>query len=176
MSATATSSTAAKRMALSRDQRQVLEAVYAMEKLPDASLRDRLSKYLDLSTRQIQVWFQNRRQRAKAGNGGHSPKRTVLCTPGQIMDALFDFTDADAAAHGGGGGGALSAALAGFGGGAFPPRSEKRDPNHSAAGSSGGSSIHSGSCCLAAAPAACAAALPGLPMARSESTLTQGST
>ena len=44
-----------KRLALSRDQRAVLEAVYAVEKLPDAPLRDRLSKYLDLSTRQIQV-------------------------------------------------------------------------------------------------------------------------
>ena len=54
-----------KRRALSRDRRSVLEAVYAVEKLPDAGLRDRLSKYLDLSTRQIQVWFQNRRQREK---------------------------------------------------------------------------------------------------------------
>ena len=30
-----------KRMQLSRDQRAVLEAVYAIEKLPDASLRER---------------------------------------------------------------------------------------------------------------------------------------
>ena len=52
-----------KRMCLSRDQRAVLEAVYAMEKLPDADLRERLSAYLNLSTRQVQVWFQNRRQR-----------------------------------------------------------------------------------------------------------------
>ena len=80
-----------KRLALSRDQRSVLEAVYAVEKLPDAALRERLSKYLDLSTRQIQVWFQNRRQRAKAGGGSSSPKKT-LNTPTQIMDALFEFT------------------------------------------------------------------------------------
>ena len=39
-----------KRLALSRDQRSVLEAVYAVEKLPDAALRERLSKYLDLDT------------------------------------------------------------------------------------------------------------------------------
>ena len=46
----------AKRMCLTRDQRAVLEAVYAMEKLPDADLRERLSSYLNLSTRQVQVW------------------------------------------------------------------------------------------------------------------------
>ena len=42
-------------MQLSRDQRAVLEAVYAIEKLPDASLRERLGSYLSLTTRQIQV-------------------------------------------------------------------------------------------------------------------------
>ena len=87
---------AAKRLALSRDQRTVLESVYDMEKLPDAHLRERLSKYLDLSTRQIQVWFQNRRQRAKAGGGGgsgaSSPKKPPPVGSDQIMDALFDFT------------------------------------------------------------------------------------
>ena len=80
-------------MCLSRDQRAVLEAVYAMEKLPDADLRERLSAYLNLSTRQVQVWFQNRRQRAKA-NG---PKKTVLNTSGQIMDAFLDFSGDSAA-------------------------------------------------------------------------------
>ena len=81
-----------KRLALSRDQRQVLEAVYSVEKLPDAALRERLSKYLDLSTRQIQVWFQNRRQRAKASGGSSPAKKSVLNTPSQIMDALFEFS------------------------------------------------------------------------------------
>ena len=38
-------------MQLSRDQRAVLEAVYAIEKLPDASLRERLGGYLSLTTR-----------------------------------------------------------------------------------------------------------------------------
>mmetsp|Transcript_5118 Transcript_5118/g.15790 ORF Transcript_5118/g.15790 Transcript_5118/m.15790 type:complete len:106 (-) Transcript_5118:191-508(-) len=54
---------ATRRMQLSQDQRAVLEAVYAMEKLPDSRLRERLATYLSLSARQIQVWFQNRRQR-----------------------------------------------------------------------------------------------------------------
>jgi hypothetical protein len=42
-----------KRMQLSRDQRAVLEAVYAIEKLPDASLRERLGSYLSLTTRRF---------------------------------------------------------------------------------------------------------------------------
>ena len=42
-------------MQLTRDQRAVLEAVYAIEKLPDASLRERLASYLNLTARQIQV-------------------------------------------------------------------------------------------------------------------------
>jgi len=80
-----------KRISLNKDQRAVLEAVYAVEKLPDSSLRDRLSKYLNLSTRQIQVWFQNRRQRAKAVGG--SPKHSGLNAPDHIMDGLLDYTD-----------------------------------------------------------------------------------
>lgn len=83
--------TGVKRISLNKDQRSVLEAVYAIEKLPDSSLRDRLSKYLNLSTRQIQVWFQNRRQRAKAVGG--SPKHSALNAPDQIMDSLLDYTD-----------------------------------------------------------------------------------
>lgn len=67
----------------------MLEAVYAVEKLPDANLRERLSSYLSLSARQIQVWFQNRRQRSKA----KVPTRSTLSTSTQIMDALFEFSD-----------------------------------------------------------------------------------
>ena len=48
-------SSQAKRMQLTRDQRAVLEAVYAIEKLPDAALRERLGCYLNLTARQIQV-------------------------------------------------------------------------------------------------------------------------
>ena len=86
---------AAKRIALTRDQRGVLEAVYAIEKLPDSTLREKLSSYLNLSTRQIQVWFQNRRQRAKSGGGPSSAaqkKWAQLNSPQMIMDALFDFS------------------------------------------------------------------------------------
>jgi len=54
---------ATRRLQLTLDQRAVLEAVYAMRTLPDSHLRKRLAAYLNVSARQIQVWFQNRRQR-----------------------------------------------------------------------------------------------------------------
>lgn len=91
-------------MQLTRDQRAVLEAVYAIEKLPDASLRERLGRYLNLTTRQIQVWFQNRRQRSKAaapgeGKGEEDASQATpsllppsgLNTSDQILEALFEF-------------------------------------------------------------------------------------
>ena len=61
-----------KRMQLSRDQRAVLEAVYAIEKLPDASLRERLGSYLSLTTRQIQV------SAASPGQAGSSQDRGTM--------------------------------------------------------------------------------------------------
>ena len=64
-SAKAQAQSSAKRMQLSRDQKALLETVYAMEKLPDAALRERLGNHLGLTARQVQVWFQNRRQKAK---------------------------------------------------------------------------------------------------------------
>ena len=70
-------STQTKRMQLSRDQRAVLEAVYAIEKLPDASLRERLGSYLNLTTRQIQVPEQppglRERRRWRVGLGARPP-------------------------------------------------------------------------------------------------------
>ena len=44
-----------KRMQLSRDQRAVLEAVYVIEKLPDASLRERLGSYLSLTDQTVLI-------------------------------------------------------------------------------------------------------------------------
>ena len=82
-----------RRLALTKEQRSTLESVYDMQKLPDAELRERLSRYLDLSPRQIQVWFQNRRQRAKSGSSTSSPiKKATVNSSSQVMDALFEFS------------------------------------------------------------------------------------
>ena len=58
----------AKRMQLSCDQKALLETVYAMEKLPDAALRERLGNHLGLTARQVQVWF-------RTGGSGRSRRR-----------------------------------------------------------------------------------------------------
>ena len=71
-----------KRMQLSRDQRAVLEAVYAIEKLPDASLRERLGSYLSLTTRQIQV------SAASPGQAGSSQDRSKQEQPGVVRSSL----------------------------------------------------------------------------------------
>ena len=79
--ASAISKADSKRLALSRDQRAVLEAVYAVEKLPDAALRDRLSKYLDLSTRQSKACAQSHRPSTICARGRTLDLRICGCTP-----------------------------------------------------------------------------------------------
>ena len=43
---------------------------FVNERTPDAQLRVDLGAYLQLTPRQVQVWFQNRRQREKSANPG----------------------------------------------------------------------------------------------------------
>jgi len=44
-------------------QRSTIDAAFELERLPDTATRSRLAETLQLSSRQIQVYFQNRRQR-----------------------------------------------------------------------------------------------------------------
>ena len=54
----------------------VLEAVFAVEMFPDVALRKQLGHDLQVSPRQIQVWFQNRRQRQKAAEAAETKAAT----------------------------------------------------------------------------------------------------
>lgn len=45
----------------------LLERVHALEKCPGRELRSQLASRLHVKPRQIQVWFQNKRQRIKNG-------------------------------------------------------------------------------------------------------------
>jgi hypothetical protein len=43
----------------------VLEDVFRMQPFPPIMMREKLAKSLDVTPRQVQIWFQNRRQRAR---------------------------------------------------------------------------------------------------------------
>ncbi|KAJ3327581.1 hypothetical protein HDU76_011499 [Blyttiomyces sp. JEL0837] len=49
----------------------ILESYYAKNKLPNLNERIALSKQIGMSVREIQVWFQNRRQERRKGRGGY---------------------------------------------------------------------------------------------------------
>jgi len=56
----------------------VLEQVYAVEPFPGLETRRELSRKLNVSVRQVQVWFQNKRQRERK----ISRAKGLLSTPG----------------------------------------------------------------------------------------------
>lgn len=52
---------------ISRAQRRVLERTYKKHPYPVLPLREQLGRELNVTPRQVQIWFQNRRQRARTG-------------------------------------------------------------------------------------------------------------
>merc|ERR1719487_1256664 len=56
----------------------VLEQVYSMDPFPGLDARRELAKQLNVSPRQVQVWFQNKRQRERK----ISRQKGLLSTPG----------------------------------------------------------------------------------------------
>lgn len=47
------------------DALEVLEEVFLVQQFPPIAMRERLAQTLNVTARQIQIWFQNRRQRAR---------------------------------------------------------------------------------------------------------------
>ncbi|KAJ1616358.1 Homeodomain-like protein, partial [Pavlovales sp. CCMP2436] len=75
----------ASRWRLNPNALTVLEAAFQRSNFPTLGEKDTLAVDLNVSRRQVQVWFQNRRQRAKAKETAGIPGST------QIADALLDF-------------------------------------------------------------------------------------
>lgn len=66
-----------------------LEDVFRANHFPSVEARDKLAALLDVKPRQIQVWFQNRRQRER------NQQRDVLRNSEDISDALLGFCSGD---------------------------------------------------------------------------------
>jgi len=61
--------------------RAALEHAFRLDPFPNASARQQLGLELNVSPRQIQVWFQNRRQREKLQNAGRLPNTQRVEAP-----------------------------------------------------------------------------------------------
>ena len=78
----------------------VLEQVFSLDQFPNVETRKRLGNDLNVSTRQIQVWFQNRRQRERKNRStsdlSTSTSTTATATPvassEDISSALLEFS------------------------------------------------------------------------------------
>ena len=82
----------------------VLEKVFMLDQFPNVETRKQLGAELGVSTRQIQVWFQNRRQRERKNRSGlgmsnsglegimHSSQATPVSSCDDITTVLFEFS------------------------------------------------------------------------------------
>lgn len=80
----------------------VLEKVFSLDQFPNVETRKQLGSELGVSTRQIQVWFQNRRQRERknrsstsnSGLEGMMPSKTTtpVSSCDDITTGLFEFS------------------------------------------------------------------------------------
>jgi len=58
-----------KRQRTSPEQLRILEDIYTREKMPNQSLRESLAKQLGMTSRRVQIWFQNKRAKEKRLKG-----------------------------------------------------------------------------------------------------------
>eukprot|EP01102_Stenamoeba_stenopodia_P006398 TRINITY_DN1752_c0_g1_i1.p1 TRINITY_DN1752_c0_g1~~TRINITY_DN1752_c0_g1_i1.p1 ORF type:complete len:306 (-),score=77.44 TRINITY_DN1752_c0_g1_i1:217-1134(-) len=57
-----------KRKRVTEEQLTVLETIFATDKMPDQKLRLQLAQRLGMSSRRVQIWFQNKRAKLKKAN------------------------------------------------------------------------------------------------------------
>ena len=66
----------------------VLEACFSVEQFPNVNVRKQLGQDLQVSARQIQVWFQNRRQRERKRRENGQRSDTTLSSFGSSNSTL----------------------------------------------------------------------------------------
>lgn len=78
----------------SKSQFRVLERVFIENPKPTAEVRAALAQELNMTTRSIQVWFQNRRAKMKHQSKGKLPVQVNTCTESESSEAeYYDGTD-----------------------------------------------------------------------------------
>ena len=90
----------------------LLERVFEMEPLPCRATREQLATHFSITSRQVQVWFQNKRQRVRV----RAARDGLLPPPGQPLEKR-PAEPSDAVGGGGGGSGGGGEAARGSGGG-----------------------------------------------------------
>lgn len=60
----------------SEDAKALLEKVFAADSFPTFAVRSQLAEQLSIDSRQVQIWFQNRRQRERLKTGSHATALT----------------------------------------------------------------------------------------------------
>ena len=56
----------------SEDAKALLEKVFIADSFPTFAVRSQLAEQLSIDSRQVQIWFQNRRQRERLKTGSHA--------------------------------------------------------------------------------------------------------
>ncbi|EOD18713.1 hypothetical protein EMIHUDRAFT_243560 [Emiliania huxleyi CCMP1516] len=69
------------RLSLSASKKRALEAAFDAESTPGLEERKRIAAAVDITPRQVQVWFQNRRQRTRGGTSRQPSPRTSKPAP-----------------------------------------------------------------------------------------------
>lgn len=60
----------------SEDAKTLLEKVFSADSFPTFAVRSQLAEQLSIDSRQVQIWFQNRRQRERLKTGSHATALT----------------------------------------------------------------------------------------------------
>jgi hypothetical protein len=69
----------------------MLEQMFQKDKFPSVETRKKIATDLKVTPRQVQVWFQNKRQRSTKPPGRPSDTRSILNTSEDIQAALMNF-------------------------------------------------------------------------------------
>ena len=75
-----------KRMRMTPEQLRVLQKAFAHNRMPTANFRAVLAKRLGMTSRSVQIWFQNRRAKVKQNSKEETPNSTRESSPAEMAE------------------------------------------------------------------------------------------